>query len=369
MMPTLVVLDGMQGEGGGQVLRSALSLSLIAGKPFRLENVRGKRQPPGLKAQHLTCVTGAAAICNAKVEGAELGSRTVEFHPGAVSTEPRTFEVGTAGSTSLLLQCLFYPLAIAGGAHLTLRGGTHVTFSPSFDYVARVWLPMVRRYGLEAVLHLDAAGFFPQGGGAIRAEIAGVKAMPGAGLKFAAVKKLSRVEVLSTVGGLPLEMARRQNDAACERLARERLRTETEVAVPKVKHSKGSSTLVWAQLENGLVAGESWLGERGVSAEEVGRGAAEHFLEFAKTGGSFDVHLGDQVLLPAALAAAGFLGPARSTKFVAAEVTEHLTTHVEVLQRFLGVQVAIDGNEVTVTRTPSPLGGERVGVRGLINQE
>ena len=347
-MSNLVVLDGSEGEGGGQVLRSALALSLITGKAFRLENVRGQRKPPGLKAQHLTCVTGAASIGDARVEGAALGSRVVEFHPGQVSNEPRTLDVGTAGSTSLLLQCLFYPLALAGGAQLTLRGGTHVTFSPSFDYLARVWLPMLRVYGLDATLHLDAAGFFPQGGGSIRAEIAPVQGVSGEGLAFEAVARLTRVEVLSTVGGLPLELARRQNDGASERLGRARLRVEAEVATPKVKHSKGSATLVWATLPSGLVAGESWLGDRGVSAEEVGRTAAQHFLQFLETGGSFDVHLGDQVLLPAALAAAGYLGPARSTTFTAAEVTDHLTTHLQVLQRFLDLEVSIDGREVTV---------------------
>ncbi|MDP1823693.1 MAG: RNA 3'-terminal phosphate cyclase [Archangium sp.] len=347
-MSNLVMLDGREGEGGGQVLRSALTLSLITGKPFRLEHVRARRKPPGLKAQHLTCVTGAAAICAARVEGAELGSNTVEFHPGAVSTEPRSLDVGTAGSTPLLLQCLFYPLALAGGAHLTLRGGTHVTFSPSFDYLARVWLPMVRCYGLDATLHLDAAGFFPQGGGSVRAEIQPARRDGTEALEFAAVERLTRVEVLSTVGGLPLEIARRQNDAASERLGRERLRVETEVVAPKVKQSKGSATLVWAQLESGLVAGESWLGDRGVSAEEVGRVAAEHFLEFVESGGSFDTHLGDQVLLPAALAAAGYLGPARATRFTAAEVTEHLTTHVQVLKSFLELEVNIVGREVEV---------------------
>lgn len=348
-MSNLVMLDGREGEGGGQVLRSALTLSLITGKPFRLEHVRARRKPPGLKAQHLTCVTGAAAICQARVEGAELGSRTVEFHPGPVSTDPRVLDVGTAGSSSLLLQCLFYPLAVAGGAHLTLRGGTHVTFSPSFDYLARVWLPMVRCYGLDATLHLDAAGFFPQGGGSLRAEIQPVQRDDEAeALEFAAVEGLTRVEVLSTVGGLPLEIARRQNDAASERLGRARLRVDTEVVAPKVKHSKGSATLVWAQLESGLAAGESWLGDRGVSAEEVGRVAAEHFLQFIETGGSFDVHLGDQVLLPAALAAAGYLGPARATRFTAAAVTEHLTTHVQVLKSFLELEVNVAGREVEV---------------------
>lgn len=348
-MSNLVVLDGREGEGGGQVLRSALALSLITGKPFRLEHVRGKRKPPGLKAQHLTCVTGAAAVGEARVEGAELGSTTVEFHPGQVSTAPRVLDVGTAGSTALLLQCLFYPLALAGGAHLTLRGGTHVTFSPSFDYLARVWLPMVRRYGLDVTLHLDAAGFFPQGGGAVRAEIQGVRDGGEDALEFSAAERLTKVEVLSTVGGLPLDIARRQNESASERLGRARLRAETEVIAPKVKSSKGSATLVWAKLENGLVAGESWLGERGVSAEEVGRVAAEHFLEFVESGGSFDVHLGDQVLLPAGLAAAGYLGKVRSTRFVAAKVTEHLTTHVSVLKQFLEVEVAISGDEVLVT--------------------
>lgn len=347
-MSNLVVLDGREGEGGGQVLRSALTLSAITGRPFLLEHVRFKRKPPGLKAQHLTCVTGAAAICGARVEGAEFGSTTVEFHPGPVSTAPRTFDVGTAGSTSLLLQCLFYPLALAGGAHLALRGGTHVTFSPSFDYLARVWLPMVRRYGLEVTLHLDAAGFFPQGGGALRAEIQPVQDQGGDALVFAPVERVGRVEVLSTVGGLPLEIARRQNDAAAERLGRERLKVETEVVAPKVKSSKGSATLVWAELESGLVAGESWLGDRGVRAEDVGRTAAGHFLGFLGTGGSFDVHLGDQVLLPAALAAAGFLGPARRTVFTAAEVTEHLTTHVQVLKRFLDVELELEGREVRV---------------------
>lgn len=347
-MPSLVVLDGREGEGGGQVLRSSLTLSAITGKPFRLENVRGKRKPPGLKAQHLTCVTGAAAICEARVEGATLGSTTVEFHPGPVSTAPRVLEVGTAGSTSLLLQCLFYPLALAGGSHLTLRGGTHVTFSPSFDYVARVWLPMVRCYGLDATLHLDAAGFFPQGGGSIRAEIRGPGEVGGEELEFAAAERLDRAEVLSTVGGLPLDIARRQNDAASERLGRARLKAETETISPRVKSSKGSATLVWAKLGSGLVAGESWLGDRGVSAEEVGRVAAEHFLEFVASGGSFDVHLGDQVLLPAALAAAGLLGPARATTFTAAEVTDHLTTHVTVLERFLEVEVKVTGREVRV---------------------
>jgi RNA 3'-terminal phosphate cyclase (ATP) len=346
-MSNLVVIDGREGEGGGQVLRSALSLSLITGRAFRLDHVRARRKPAGLKAQHLTCVTGAAVIGGARVEGAQLGSSTVEFHPREVSTAPQTFEVGTAGSTSLLLQCLFYPLALAGGAFLTLRGGTHVTFSPSFDYLARVWLPLVRVYGLDATLHLDSAGFFPQGGGSVRAEIQPLTRLTG-DLEFAPEERLTQVEVLSTIGGLPLDIARRQNDTAVERLGRSRVRAETEVIAPKVKHSKGSGTLVWARLENGLVAGESWLGDLGVRAEDVGREASERFLRFIESGGSLDEHAGDQVLLPAALAAAGYLGEPRATRFTASAVTEHLTTHIAIIQKFLEVEVRVDERDVEV---------------------
>lgn len=345
-MSNLVVIDGSEGEGGGQVLRSALSLSMITGRAFRLEKVRAKRRPAGLKAQHLTCVTGAAAISNARVEGAQLASNEVEFHPREISTEPRTLDVGTAGATSLLLQCLFYPLAIAGGAHLSLRGGTHVTFSPSFDYLQRVWLPMVRHFGFDAVLHLDAAGFFPQGGGSVRAEVSGVTRTDES-LAFDP-SSVSRAEVLSTVGGLPLEIAARQNGAAVERLSRDRLRADTEVLAPKTKHSKGSACLVWAALDNGLVAGSSWLGDRGVRAEDVGRTAAEHFLGFAHAEASLDEHLGDQLLLPAALAAAGYLGAPRSTTFTAQAITDHLTTHANVIGQFLDVEVRIAGRLVEV---------------------
>lgn len=348
MMSTLVVLDGREGEGGGQVLRSALSLSVITGRPFRLEHVRAKRKPGGLKAQHLTCVTGAGVISEAKVEGAKLGSTEVEFHPRQVSTQPRTFEVGTAGSTSLLLQCLVYPLALAGGARLTLRGGTHVSHSPSFDYLERVWLPMVRVYGLEVGLSLEAGGFFPQGGGVITAEIAQVGEVDESDVDLEPVGALRHAEVLSTVGGLPLEIASRQNAAVAERLGREGIRAETEVRAPTVHHSRGSAVLICANLESGLVAGASSLGERGVRAEEVGASAAESFLAFVESGGSLDEHLGDQVLLPAALAAGGFLGPVRTTHFTAAVISEHLTTHAMVLQRFLGVEVDVEGHDVLV---------------------
>ncbi|MGZ3457909.1 MAG: RNA 3'-terminal phosphate cyclase [Archangium sp.] len=173
-----VELDGSEGEGGGQILRSALSLSLITGRPFHMTRVRANRQPPGLRPQHLACVRGAEALSGGRSEGAAVGASELRFEPGPVRPGDYVLEVGTAGSTPLLFQCLFYPLALAGGGSLTLRGGTHLPHSPSFHYLVGVWLPVVRAYGLNASLRLVHAGFYPEGTGEFIAEVDAVHEPP-----------------------------------------------------------------------------------------------------------------------------------------------------------------------------------------------
>ena len=341
----MVTLDGREGEGGGQVLRSALSLSLITGVPFRLEHVRAKRRPPGLKAQHLACVLGAAQVGHARAEGAELGSRTVEFHPGPMRGGDFSLDVGTAGATSLLLQCLAYPLALAGGGTLSLHGGTHVSMSPPFEYLTEVWAPTLAGYGLDVKVWLKAAGFFPQGGGVVHAQVGAPREVSGDVTWPRA--EATRARVISVAGGLPVHVVRRQVDAARERLASTGLAVEVEARTLEVKHSRGSAVVVVGQ-GGGLAVAGSALGERGKPAEAVGEEAARVFLDQLRAGGSCDEHLGDQLLFPAALAAVGRLGPKRVTRFVAARVTEHLTTHARVLEQFLPVTVALEGRAVTV---------------------
>ena len=341
----MVTLDGREGEGGGQVLRSALSLSLITGVPFRLEHVRAKRRPPGLKAQHLACVVGAAQVGDARVEGAEPGSRTVEFHPGPMRAGDFSLDVGTAGSTSLLLQCLAYPLALAGGGTLSLHGGTHVSMSPPFEYLTEVWTPALAAYGLDVKVWLKAAGFFPQGGGVVHAQVGAPRAVEG-DVSWPRAE-VSAVRVLSLAGGLPVHVASRQADAVRARLTSAGLRVDVEARLLEVKHSRGSAVVVVGQ-SGGLSVAASALGERGKPAEAVGEEAARTFLDEVRAGGSCDEHLGDQLLFPAALAAVGRLGPKRVTRFTAARVTEHLTTHARVLEQFLPVTVALEGRAVTV---------------------
>ncbi|MCU0697815.1 MAG: RNA 3'-terminal phosphate cyclase [Myxococcaceae bacterium] len=341
----MIVLDGSQGEGGGQVLRSALSLALITRQPFRLEHVRARRKPPGLKAQHLTCVVGAASLGDAEVEGATLGSETLTFHPRALRGGDFTFDVGTAGSMSLLLHCLAYPLAFAGGGSLTLTGGSHVIASPSFDYVSRVWAPLVAGYGLSVRPTLQQAGFFPEGGGRLVASIEPPRLNVDRPLDRPA---LSRVVVRSVVAGLSLDIARRQADTARRALNDVGVPCDVEVEALPAGPSKGTALLVVLEAGQQPLGGFSALGERRLPAEEVARLAVRDARHFLRGHGAVDEHAGDQLLLPMGLAAAGLLGRARESRFRAHVVSDHLTTHAAVLEAFLPVQVRVVGDEVSV---------------------
>jgi len=344
-----VILDGSEGEGGGQMLRSALSLSLITGRDFEIQNIRAKRKPSGLRPQHLACVRGAEAISGAFSEGAGVGASSLRFSPGAVQSGKYVLEVGTAGSTPLLFQCLFYPLALAGGGELTLRGGTHVPHSPLYPYLTFVWLPAVRAYGLGAELHFKRAGFHPQGGGEFRARVLPARPPPER-VVLPARGTLQEVEVTSFVAGLPLSIAESQAHAA-EVALRERgiLSTVDNLPLPSPRLA-GSAVFVQAHFEN-TVAGFSALSEKGKPSEEVGREAVAQLSEFMASAGALDEHLADQILIPAALLAAGRLGPSvpATTHFTTAKVTGHLTTHAQVLERFLPVRISIlPSGEVSV---------------------
>ncbi|HVE81207.1 MAG TPA: RNA 3'-terminal phosphate cyclase [Myxococcales bacterium] len=348
-----ISLDGSAGEGGGQILRTALSLSLCTGTPFRISRIRANRKPPGIRPQHLACVRGAEAISGGAGEGAEVGASEMRFRPAPVRPGEYLLEVGTAGSVPLLLQCLFYPLALAGGGTLTLRGGTHLPHSPSYHYLAAVWLTAVQAYGLSADLQLVQAGFYPQGGGEICAQVAAPARAPTL-VELPARGTLVDVDVTSFVAGLPLGIAERQTATAVAALQRRGIYSHPENRPLKSPLSKGTAVFIRAQFENTL-AGFTALGERGRPAEQVGEDAAAQLGKFMEGAGALDVHLADQILVPAGLLAAGLLGesePGR-TRFTTPEVTPHLTTHADVLRQFLpDVRIDVDAEkgEVTVGR-------------------
>jgi RNA 3'-terminal phosphate cyclase (ATP) len=346
--PLPIVLDGSEGEGGGQILRTALSLSAVTGRPFAITRVRANRPKPGLRPQHREAARAMARIVDAELSGDEVGSSRLEFRPRRRATPGDwAFDIGTAGSTPLLFQTVCWPLALAGGpSTLTLRGGTHQDHAPSFHYLALVWAPAVARLGFRVELELQAAGFYPEGGGELTARIEPAHAMPPLDLRHRGT--LQEVEVLSVVGGLGFEIAERQAARALRGLRDLGVAAEAQRVPVPAHHSRGGHVLVVASFER-TRAGHGAVGGRDRSPEETADVAVTAFGAYLSGGAAVDRHLGDQLLLPAALGAAGLLPPppgvVPGARYTVAAVTNHLTTNAAVIRRFLDVDVAIVGRE------------------------
>ena len=346
--PGPIALDGGQGEGGGQVLRTALSLSAITGRPFRIDRVRENRLKPGLRPQHLAAVRATALLTGATVAGDEVGSTCISFDPQRPAPAGTwTFDIGTAGSAPLLFQTLCWPLALAGApSHVSLLGGTHQDHAPSFHYLALVWAPAVARLGFQFDLSLRRAGFYPEGGGEFSATVQPARPMPPLDLQHRGT--LLDAEVLSLVASLDFSVAERQAERA-ERRLREAgvLGAVRSIPLP-TGSSRGSHVLVVASFER-TRSGHGATGEQGREPERTADAAVGAFARFLDGRAAVDPRLGDQLLLPAALVAAGRIarppGVASSTVYTVSEVTRHLTTNAQVVRAFLPVEVAVTGDE------------------------
>jgi RNA 3'-phosphate cyclase len=329
----VIEIDGSTGEGGGQILRSALALSMITGKAMRIRNIRARREKPGLRPQHLAAVKASAKISSATVQGAELGSGSLSFEPGEVRSGRYRFEIGTAGSTSLLLQAIFIPLALSNGtSSVVLCGGTHVPNSPCFHYLELHWLEFMRRIGYQSEITLEQAGFYPAGGGSLRATIRPAKARRS--LELTARGVLRKIEGLSGVANLDLEIATRQKHQALRRL-------EPQIKATKIKSidmpspGKGTFLLLKADFEHSQCC-YCALGAPGKRAEVVADEAVNALEEFLASDGALDQYLTDQLLLPLAFAP-------QPSQIKTAKITQHLITNARVVQLFLPVKIEILG--------------------------
>lgn len=330
-----VELDGSFGEGGGQILRTSLALSLLTGKPFRLRNVRAGREKPGLQPQHLTSVQAAAAIGRAKVQGATLRSTSLVFEPGEVVPGDYTFRIGTAGSTGMVLHTLYLPLALAGQpSRVTLEGGTHVKTSPSFHFLDVTWRRYLELMGLTVRLRLVRAGFYPRGGGLVEADIEPAPQLRG--LDLPAPAPVTSVAAIGAVAGLPGHIAARLVGQAADRLRGRGL----NVAVGEEAWEGGPGAVLNLVLETAPVPTLFFgLGERGKPAEQVAYEAVDEAAAYLDTGpAGVDEHSGDQLLLPLALAS----GPSR---FPTAVISRHLVTNAAVIRRFVEREIRWDGEE------------------------
>lgn len=364
-----IELDGGLGEGGGQILRTALSLSAVTGQAFRITRIRHDRMKPGLRPQHVAAARATAAICQGTLTGDVLGSGEILLEPRMVESRPSwEFDIGTAGSAPLLFQTLCWPLSLAGSpTQLCLLGGTHQDHSPSFHYLALVWAPAVARLGFSFDLSLQRAGFYPEGGGEFSAGIQPPRPMPALDLQHRGT--LVEADVVSLVAGVDFAVAERQADRA-ERRLREAGVPCAPTAVPMPGGpSRGSHLLVVARFER-LRSGHSATSEAGREPDRAADAAVADFARFLDGRGAVDRHLADQLLLPAALVAAGRVprpaGVELGTRFTVGEVTRHLVTNAEVVKRFLPVDVEVqgaEGGEGTVTIRPAAASAPGRGAR------
>jgi RNA 3'-terminal phosphate cyclase (ATP) len=341
-----IALDGSAGEGGGQILRTALSLSAVTGRAFSVTRLRAGRGKPGLRPQHREAARAIAALCEGVLEGAEVGSTELTFHPRRrAAAGDYTFDVGTAGSTPLLFQTVCWPLALAGApSTLTLRGGTHQDHAPSFHHLALVWAPAVARLGFRCALELAAAGFYPEGGGEFTARVEPAQPMPT--LDLPQRGNLVDVEVVSMVCGLGYEVAERQADGVLRRLRDMGISAQAERVPMPARASRGGHLLVVATFER-MRSGHGAVSARERSPEELAEAAAHDFARHLQARGAVDARLADQLLLPAALVAAGLVsrpaGVDPSTRYTVSEVTGHLLTGADVIRRFLDVDLRVSG--------------------------
>ena len=343
--PASITVDG---TGGGQSLRTALTLSLITQRPFRVESFCAGRLAPGLRPRHLALLRASEAL-GGRVEGGQAGALAFSFQPGPVSAGSHVLELGASAPACLIFQCLFYPLALAGGGELRLVGLTHAPKGPTYHHLAWVWLPLLGAYGLRATLSLQRAGFWPEGVGEFRGEVQPPGESP-LRVEVPARGTLQDVEVRSLVGGVPFDVAARQARAAEGALRERGIYCHAENLPLPVGKTPGTLVFIHAQFEN-TFAGFAAVGDRGSSPDDVGARAAHALADFMQSPGALDEHLADQILLPAGLLAAGRLGSASpgTTRFTAARLTPHLRITASLLEQFLPVRVEIrDEGEVTV---------------------
>ena len=345
MPVSYVTIDGSHGEGGGQILRSALSLAIILSKSVEIINIRRGRPKSGLQPQHLACVNACRDTSDAHVEGNEIGSAWLRFSPQVTKSGNFTFNVaekrGSAGSTSLILQTLLPPL-ISGQytTRLTLMGGTHVPWSPPFHYLKEIFIPVIGRMGGSIELTIDKWGWYPIGGGIVHAEINPIGRIgERGGLKGLTVEErgsLTRLWGLSAVSNLPLAIAERQRSEGLKELKALAVDTDIEV-ISALSPGKGTFFFIVAEYE-GIKAGFSALGAIGKPAEEVAREACRAFFEYHDSNGAVEPHLADQLIPYMALADGPF-------SFTTTKLTRHLLTNVWSVRQLMDVDIRVEGRE------------------------
>ncbi|KTE07056.1 RNA 3'-terminal phosphate cyclase [Sphingopyxis sp. H115] len=329
----MIIIDGSEGEGGGQVLRYACALALLTDTPFTIENIRGGREKPGLMRQHVTAIEAACVIGGAECSGLAVGSNSISFRPGRVTPGDYHFAVGTAGSTGLVLQTILVPLMTADApSRLVIEGGTHAMAAPPFDFIERTLLPVINRMGPTVSARLVRHGFFPRGGGRIEVDIVPAPLRPVECIERGARRGVS---VTAIVAGIPVDVAEREL-----RTARKTLPEWPEGAfvtrqVP-AEQGPGNALLVEAEFEH-VTEIISGFGKLGLPAERLAQTAAKRMAGYLASDAFAGPYLQDQMLLPMAFARGG--------AFTTVKPSEHMRTAASLIERFTGTRFRVSDRD------------------------
>jgi RNA 3'-terminal phosphate cyclase (ATP) len=330
----MISIDGGYGEGGGQILRTALAMSAITRQALHIHNIRGRRPKPGLMAQHLQALEATAAITRARVQGAKLGSLELTFEPGELAGGDYRFDIGTAGAVTLVAQAVVVPLSFAVRAsRITISGGTHVPWSPSFHYFAWHWLYLLGRSGFRIRAMLERIGFYPRGGGCISVDVDPIGTL--SPLSFTTRGALRRIRGISLVGSLDVSIAERQQRQALRRLAG--LCDDIAIELQQfTSYSPGTSLLLLAEFERSQCCYGA-LGARGKRAERVADEAVDALEAFLESGAAVDQHAADQLIVPLSIVGG-------TSELHTNRITQHLLTNVDTVRRFLPVDIVVRGD-------------------------
>ncbi len=324
-----IIIDGSMGEGGGQILRSALSLSMITGTPVTLKNIRAGRKKPGLMRQHLTCARAAAEICDGDIGDIGVGSAELTFAPGKIKAGDYHFTIGTAGSTTLVAQTVIPALMLLDQpSTVRLEGGTHNMKCPPYEFIEQCFLPVLRRMGADISSELYKYGFYPAGGGMMSVAIGAAKSLNPIEMINRGKEKNLLAEAF--ISKIQVEIAERELKVVGKRLDW----TEEQLKVRNVSHavSPGNILLLKLEFEQGVEI-VSGFGAFGISAENVAKNACKAANRYLNSEVVVGPYLADQLLLPMALAGGG--------QFTTLRPSRHLKTNIDVIQKFLGVKITL----------------------------
>lgn len=326
----MITIDGSHGEGGGQLVRMSCALSALTGRPIRLHGVRARRAPPGLAPQHLAAVQAVAQMCNAETEGLALRAQEFTFRPGPIQGGEYRFDVGTAGSITLVLQAVL-PVALAAPAASTFHviGGTDVKAAPPFDYFRYVFLPLLQRLGLDVRVTLVRRGYYPRGGGEVEVTVQPGTPSP---LTLDTPGALQELGGSAHVANLPAHIVERMQYAATQVLAEHgNARIQTQLLGHAEAIGAGGAIVLWARTANTLLGG-SEVAQRGIPAERIAEQAAHALHAELRAAITVDVHAADQLLVYLALAG-------RPAYFTARAFSSHAQTTAWLIEQFLPVRV------------------------------